>query len=315
MYKDTLDYLSKNSDNSDLLERLKRMIPTGSLFTKLSTEQIEIIKSVLSRENVAQVKTEEQGRETEQREKATQRKKAEPISNNRAMRRPTDPYEVSPVKQGQEGKKDSGFQYLIAAAIIAIVAIIGWNYYSGETGRVSNPLDISTAAVRKNELKEVDAGVSPQIKSNADPVKNKKESVPQIAESKKIKTEEPNGKEDPLDSPPQKTTLPKKENNSVKYDGVWIKGNINPEGEKIYHLPQGKYYSKVNPESWFKTEQDAINAGYRKANDHGIKGNISRSGEKIYHMKGQKYYDQTTAEEWFKSEEEAVSAGYRKSRI
>jgi hypothetical protein len=315
MYKDTLDYLSKNSDSDDMLERLKRMIPTGSLFTKLSTEQIEIIKSVLSRETVAQIKIEEQGAETEERKEATQQKKTERISNNGAMKRPTDFYQVSPAKQEQEEKKDSGFQNFIVVAIIMVVAGIVWNFYSGETGRVSNSPDISTAAVQKDELKDVHVGVPPQVKLNSDQVRNEKKPTLLMDESKKIKTVKPSDNEDSVQAPLQKTTLPKKENNSVKYEGVWIKGNINPEGEKIYHLPQGKYYSKVKPESWFKTEQDAINAGYRKANDYGIKGNISRSGEKIYHMKGQRYYDQTTAEEWFKSEEEAVSAGYRKSMI
>lgn len=42
-----------------------------------------------------------------------------------------------------------------------------------------------------------------------------------------------------------------------------IKGNINSKGEKIYHLPGGAYYEKTIPEKWFKTEQEAQDAGFR----------------------------------------------------
>jgi competence protein ComEC len=42
-----------------------------------------------------------------------------------------------------------------------------------------------------------------------------------------------------------------------------IKGNINSKGEKIYHLPGGAYYDKTIPEKWFKTEQEAQDAGFR----------------------------------------------------
>ncbi|MHB1394748.1 MAG: ComEC/Rec2 family competence protein [Clostridia bacterium] len=42
-----------------------------------------------------------------------------------------------------------------------------------------------------------------------------------------------------------------------------IKGNINSKGEKIYHLPGGAYYNKTVPEKWFKTEQEAQEAGFR----------------------------------------------------
>lgn len=51
-----------------------------------------------------------------------------------------------------------------------------------------------------------------------------------------------------------------------------IKGNISFDtGEKIYHLPEDKYYSetKINPdigERWFCTEEEAINNGWRHTN-------------------------------------------------
>jgi micrococcal nuclease len=52
--------------------------------------------------------------------------------------------------------------------------------------------------------------------------------------------------------------------------GCVIKGNINSEGQKIYHLPNCSYYSKTQidtarGERWFCTEAEAIKAGWRKA--------------------------------------------------
>lgn len=55
-----------------------------------------------------------------------------------------------------------------------------------------------------------------------------------------------------------------------------IKGNINSKGEKIYHCPGWRDYDKTEidtykGEQWFCTEQDAINAGWRKP------GNVNSS--------------------------------------
>lgn len=44
-----------------------------------------------------------------------------------------------------------------------------------------------------------------------------------------------------------------------------IKGNINSKGEKIYHVPGGQYYDITKAEELFCTEQEAVNAGYRKS--------------------------------------------------
>lgn len=46
-----------------------------------------------------------------------------------------------------------------------------------------------------------------------------------------------------------------------------IKGNINSKGEKIYHVPGGRYYEQTKPEEWFDTEEDAIKAGFRKSKE------------------------------------------------
>lgn len=50
--------------------------------------------------------------------------------------------------------------------------------------------------------------------------------------------------------------------------GCSIKGNINREGEKIYHVPSGKFYSRtqINPsngERWFCTAEEAKANGWR----------------------------------------------------
>lgn len=44
-----------------------------------------------------------------------------------------------------------------------------------------------------------------------------------------------------------------------------IKGNKSSKGEKIYHIPGGTYYDKTQEEELFCTEQEAIDAGYRKS--------------------------------------------------
>ncbi len=49
-----------------------------------------------------------------------------------------------------------------------------------------------------------------------------------------------------------------------------IKGNISSSGEKIYHMPGQQFYDKTvidtsKGERWFCTEQEAVNAGWRKS--------------------------------------------------
>jgi micrococcal nuclease len=52
--------------------------------------------------------------------------------------------------------------------------------------------------------------------------------------------------------------------------GCRIKGNISAGGEKIYHVPGGKYYDQtvIEPEKgerWFCTEAEAVAAGWRRS--------------------------------------------------
>ena len=49
-----------------------------------------------------------------------------------------------------------------------------------------------------------------------------------------------------------------------------IKGNISASGERIYHLPFQHFYSRTKideskGERWFCTEQEALDAGWRRA--------------------------------------------------
>ena len=53
-------------------------------------------------------------------------------------------------------------------------------------------------------------------------------------------------------------------------EGCPIKGNVNSHGEKLYHVPWGRDYSKVKMDlskgkQWFCTESDAEQAGWRLA--------------------------------------------------
>ena len=44
-----------------------------------------------------------------------------------------------------------------------------------------------------------------------------------------------------------------------------IKGNVKPNGEKIYHVPGGRYYDALKADMLFYTEEEAIEAGFRKS--------------------------------------------------
>jgi micrococcal nuclease len=44
-----------------------------------------------------------------------------------------------------------------------------------------------------------------------------------------------------------------------------IKGNVRPDGEKIYHLPNDPSYARTNAEQWFASVEEAEAAGYRRA--------------------------------------------------
>lgn len=48
-------------------------------------------------------------------------------------------------------------------------------------------------------------------------------------------------------------------------DDCDIKGNINRDGEKIYHVPGGASYERTIPEAMFCTEEEAREAGFRSA--------------------------------------------------
>jgi hypothetical protein len=298
MYKDVLDHLSNTRDRGDLLERLKKMIPSGACFTQLSDMQVEIIKSVLSRENVP-------GEE------------GTPVHGGDKIKIPNSTHKHSPANQIPVKRKS--LHYLKVATIILVVGIVGWSYIASETTSGSITTDTPVAAVQ-GDLKNSSMSVQHQTKPTNTQIQDKQAPAETAFDGQKPTAGTTSGKTANEKRVQVATTLPKVELPKARADlskreNVWIKGNINLKGEKVYHLPKDKYYSQTRPEAWFKTEEEAVNAGYRKAKDFWIKGNIGKNGEKIYHMPGQKYYEKTTAEEWFKAEEEAVSAGYRKSKI
>ena len=61
----------------------------------------------------------------------------------------------------------------------------------------------------------------------------------------------------------KQTTKPARTYSGQGPNGETIKGNINRQGERIYHVPGGAYYNKTDPEEWFFTEEEAQAAGYR----------------------------------------------------
>lgn len=46
---------------------------------------------------------------------------------------------------------------------------------------------------------------------------------------------------------------------------VVIKGNINKKNEKVYHVPEGRYYEMVKPVATFASVAEAEKAGYRRS--------------------------------------------------
>lgn len=44
-----------------------------------------------------------------------------------------------------------------------------------------------------------------------------------------------------------------------------IKGNVNKQGERIYHLPSDPFYARTKPENWFCSVNEAEAAGFRRA--------------------------------------------------
>ncbi len=71
----------------------------------------------------------------------------------------------------------------------------------------------------------------------------------------------------PLTSPPA-DTVPAGEEKAGK--ACLIKGNISRSGERIYHVPGGRWYdaTRIDPlrgERWFCSEAEARAAGWRRA--------------------------------------------------
>lgn len=56
---------------------------------------------------------------------------------------------------------------------------------------------------------------------------------------------------------------------TVSVGGCDIRGNINREGQRIYHLPTDPYWARTRPEATFCSEDEARAAGFRRAGQPG----------------------------------------------
>ena len=68
-----------------------------------------------------------------------------------------------------------------------------------------------------------------------------------------------------IETETEKTNPKKLATESKSCTNPTIKGNINSQGEKIYHIPSGQYYQITKPEELFCTENEAQAAGFRKS--------------------------------------------------
>ncbi len=65
--------------------------------------------------------------------------------------------------------------------------------------------------------------------------------------------------------PAEEGTLPAKSFQTASSGPCIIKGNISSQGRKLYHMPGGSFYERVNPEQCFATEGEAQAAGFTKS--------------------------------------------------
>lgn len=279
IFKDTLHYLSKTHDRIDLKLRLQQMIPTNIKLSNLLPEDIETIKMALSG------------------------------GDSYTEVNPPTPYESYNLKSillNNNRKLKGTYFYIFLILLLMIGGILFWNSYSNNTTSQDRVIYNGLADVRLKDSKVIEKSGDYKLSKNnpAERIIPKTKDNENTVNAHTQQRAWATGAEDN-----------KEQGTKSVHEGVWIKGNITKSGQKIYHVPNQRFYSSTIPEEWFRTEQEAINAGYRKAKDFWIKGNVGKNGEKIYHMPGQDYYDATVPEEWFKTEEEAILAGYRKSKI
>ncbi len=283
LLKEDLDYVSKTGDGQFLLNKLRQMIPPEYIFTSLSKDNVEIIKSAISRKGNT---------------------KNDKDAQNRS---PEEDHEVrgdSPIDVMQSKPKSQKLSFIFGAVTVIILVTLFWVFSGTAPDNEISDKKLAENGPHKDQAptKVPKAQVTKQSENG-----NTKDIVA-VPVKQEVKEKQP-------DRLPAPKSTGKPTVDSEKREGTWIKGNINKKGEKIYHIPTSKFYSQTNAEVLFKTEDEAVEAGYRKAKDFLIKGNIGKNGDKIYHLPGQKYYDKTQPEDWFKSEEEALAAGYRKSKI
>lgn len=343
LFKDDFDHLQKSA-NASLLDKLRDMIPSDFRFPVLREDDVEKIRMIISREKrpnenessmyyVAEPRVEygAQNSSKAHREISAPVRENNVSSGKRAKsndkqnlgNKHADEKNSRPVKDGGDNvaeqigdtqqtnimKQQAEIQHqmeenrtrakgnasILKYLIIAIVILALFVILTFKIGNVVNQPDVQAQNVTRGtsiDAETKSASIKP-ISSEDSKKDNQSESIV-VKNKDKVKP-----------TPVVKDVL-----RGTKT----IKGNINQAGEKIYHLPGQRFYERTKPEKNFRTEEEAMAAGFRKAKDPRIKGHINRQGEKIYHMMGQAYYQKVKAEECFFTEEEAQEAGYRKSK-
>lgn len=125
-----------------------------------------------------------------------------------------------------------------------------------------------------------------------------------------------------------------------------VKGNVNSDGKKTYHLKEDPYYNKIKlklkeGDACFATEKAAMDAGFSRASqytpqpapataakpvpkpapqkiapmDCPVKGNVNPNGQRYYHLKGSQFYDkvkivEAEGDHCFNTEQEAIAADF-----
>jgi len=241
MFKSDLDLL-ENKKNSHLLRNhLKRFIHAEKNFTNLSALDLELIASILSRGSDDRNRRPDEGPEDE--------------SPN-----PVPHPGPKPPRSSIPEKKNRMPFILSLLALISAYAFLQTDFFR----------QLSTGKKDSSYVPVPSVSEPPKQDFRTDPVNDelKKLMNPTIPfadmpmKTNNVQKENTNRKHNY--SPPTEDKR-RASASAVSKEGLWIKGNISKNGEYIYHMPGQRYYDKTIPERWFKTEQEAIVAGYRKS--------------------------------------------------
>jgi len=301
--KTDLDLIESRKDTKYLLQKLKGMVPTSHHFTDLSGEDLDLIIKIVSK------------KVTDRNQKPKDEEPPTPPS-------PRIPSPPEPAPRPQLKEKRRMPAMLALSAIMISVLAVSLSIYKSDPPKREEPkkppYEIPQLPTQKS-IKDADKAATPAFPEHPPTgVTPRKGPLEASNPGKIMPADVPSGKKSDKKTTSGNFNSEKSSTTKIDYGprkGALIKGNISKSGEKIYHVPGQRYYEKTIAERLFRTEDEAIQAGFRRAMDIRIKGNINEQGERIYHMPGQKYYDKTRAKEWFNTEDDALNAGYRKSKI